>query len=330
MTTTKKTATISIVVPALDESDNVAGLVDRVIQAQAAHPEHLFELVLVDDGSTDGTGEAAESAARGRVPLVVVELARSFGSHQAISAGLHHASGECVIVVGADAQEPPELISAFLAAWRAGAEIVWGVRRTRAAKSWAAELPSRLFSYLFSRFAHLEHYPPEGPSGMLLDRVVVDEVNRLGERNRNVMALVSWLGFRQEQVLYDQLPRQSGTSKWTRAKMIKLAADSLLQFSTMPLRVCTYAGLIVALLGVIYALVLIVRTMTGVDTPSGWPTLLVIVLLLGGAQLTVTGVIGEYLWRAVEETRGRPLFVIRKVTARSVASGDNDAHAESE
>lgn len=107
MTTTKKTATISIVVPALDESDNVAGLVDRVIQAQAAHPEHLFELVLVDDGSTDGTGEAAESAARGRVPLVVVELARSFGSHQAISAGLHHASGECVIVVGADAQEPP-------------------------------------------------------------------------------------------------------------------------------------------------------------------------------------------------------------------------------
>ena len=282
--TPPQTAVVTIVVPALNEVDNANGLIDRVAEAASNNPGDRFELVVVDDGSTDGTAQAMREAAEGRLTLIVVELARSFGSHQAISAGLHHASGDCVIVVGADAQEPPELISAFLAAWRAGAEIVWGVRRTRAAKSWAAELPSRLFSYLFSRFAHLEHYPPEGPSGMLLDRVVVDEINRLGERNRNVMALVSWLGFRQEQVLYDQLPRRSGTSKWTRAKMIKLAADSLLQFSTMPLRLCTYAGLIVALLGVVYALVLIVRTVTGVDTPSGWPTLLVIVLLLGGAQ----------------------------------------------
>jgi dolichol-phosphate mannosyltransferase len=258
-----------------------------------------------------------------------VELARSFGSHQAISAGLHHANGDCAIVIGADAQEPPALIAQFLVAWREGAEIVWGVRRTRAAKSWAAEIPSRMFSFLFSRFADLDQYPPEGPSGMLLDRLVIDEVNRLGERNRNVMALASWLGFNQRRVLYDQLPRSSGGSKWTRAKMVKLATDSLLQFSTMPLRLCTYAGIGVALLGMIYAIILIVRSLLGVATPSGWPTILVVVLLLGGAQLTVTGVIGEYLWRAVEETRQRPLFVIRKVTSQAPENLHNGPHAES-
>jgi dolichol-phosphate mannosyltransferase len=319
---------VSIVVPALNEASNALGLVERIVRVQEDHPELRFELVLVDDGSTDGTSEAALTAAEGQMSLTVIELARSFGSHQAISAGLHQAQGDCAIVVGADAQEPPELMTAFLNAWRDGAEIVWGVRRTRAPKSWPAEIPSRLFSFLFAHFAHLDQYPPEGPSGMLLDRIVIDEINRLGERNRNVMALASWLGFNQQRVLYDQLPRSSGESKWTRAKMVKLAADSLLQFSTVPLRFCTYAGLGVALLGITYALVLVIRSLLGVATPSGWPTILVVVLLLGGAQLTVTGVIGEYLWRAVEETRQRPLFVVRKVTSRQPKNLHNGQHAK--
>ena len=320
---------ISILVPALDEADNMRALVERVTQVERANRGFRFELVLVDDGSQDGTAAAAHAAARGRVDLTVIELSRTFGSHQAISAGLHHVAGECAVVLGADAQEPPELVEQFLAEWSRGAEIVWGVRRTRAPKSRPAEIPSKLFSYLFSRFANLEHYPPEGPSGMLLDRAVIDEVNLLGERNRNLMALVSWLGFRQARVLYDQLPRSSGRSKWTRAKMVRLAIDSLLQFSTMPLRACTYAGLVVALLGVLYAGLLIARGLSGVETPSGWPTLLVVVLLIGGTQLTVTGVMGEYLWRAVEETRQRPLYVIRKVTSLPRRSGQNGPHAES-
>jgi glycosyltransferase involved in cell wall biosynthesis len=314
---------VSFVVPALDEAENVEALIDRCADAPRLNPGYDFELILIDDGSQDGTGRDALASAEGRINITVVELSRSFGSHQAISAGFHHAAGECVVVLGADAQEPPELVGEFLQRWESGAEIVWGVRRTRAPKSWASELPSRAFSFLFSRFANLEHYPPEGPSGMLLDRVVVDRINTLGERNRNVMALVSWLGFRQERVLYDQLERRSGASKWTRAKMIRLAADSLLQFSTMPLRLCTYGGLIVAVLGMVYATFLVVRSVLGVPTPSGWPTLLVIVLLLGGAQLTVIGVMGEYLWRAVEETRQRPLFVIRQVTTKTTPAGEN-------
>ena len=252
-----------------------------------------------------------------------MQLSRSFGSHQAITAGLRRTSGACAIVLGADIQEPPELIAEFLANWEQGSDVVWGIRKTRV-RSWRSELPSRLFSYLFTRYADLANYPPEGPSGMLVDRAVLDELNRLEESNRNVMALVAWLGFQQTRVLYDQLPRQHGESHWTRRKMVKLAVDSLVQFSSMPLRACTFTGLGVAAVGMVYAIVLVARSLLGVDTPSGWPTILVVVLVLGGIQLTVIGVMGEYLWRAVEETRRRPLYVVRGVTRSSRAAGTGD------
>lgn len=308
---------VSVVVPALNEADNAAGVLARARALRDTHPELDIELVVVDDGSSDRTSEIFLMLDDGSVPLTLVELSRRFGSHEAISAGLRHTSGDCAIVLGADAQEPTSLIEEFLASWRDGAEIVWGIRRSRAGRSWRSELASRVFSWLFSRFARLEHYPPEGPSGMLVDRVVIDELNKLDERNRNVMALISWLGFRQDRIEYDQVPRLHGSSGWTPGRMIRLAVDSFLQFSTMPLRACTWTGLGVAALGIMYALVLVVRSLVGIDTPAGWPTLLVTVLLLSGIQLTVVGVIGEYLWRAIEEVRGRPLYVVRRVARTS-------------
>lgn len=300
---------VSLVVPAWNEEANVPGLLARFDALTATHPWAHFELILVDDGSTDATVGNARRLSEGR-DVVVVELARNFGSHQAISAGLQAARGDCAIVLGADAQEPLSLVTEFLEHWQEGYDVIWGVRRTRT-RGWASELPSRLFSYLFTRYANLDNYPPEGPSGVLLDRDVIAEVNRLEERNRNVLALIAWLGFRQTRVQYDQLPRVHGTSRWTTARMIKLAVDSLIQFSSMPLRLCTFLGLFVAATGVVYAAILTVRALAGVPTPSGWPTLLVITLLLSGTQLLVIGVMGEYLWRAVEEVRSRPLYVIR-------------------
>lgn len=314
---------VSIVIPALDEYDNVPAVLDRLVELGRVHPGFDFELVLVDDGSSDGTAERTIAEAPTGLQVTVVQLSRSFGSHQAITAGLRRTSGACAIVLGADIQEPPELIAEFLAKWEQGSDVVWGIRKTRV-RSWRSELPSRLFSYLFTRYADLANYPPEGPSGMLVDRAVLDELNRLEESNRNVMALVAWLGFQQTRVLYEQLPRQHGESHWTRRKMVKLAVDSLVQFSSMPLRACTFTGLGVAAVGMVYAIVLVARSLLGVDTPSGWPTILVVVLVLGGIQLTVIGVMGEYLWRAVEETRRRPLYVVRGVTRSSRAAGTGD------
>ena len=147
------------------------------------------------------------------------------------------------MVFGADLQEPPSLLAEFLDHWEAGNQVVWGVRRTRTGRSWANELASKTFSVLFTRYAKLANYPPEGPSGVLVDRCVIDELAQLPERNRNVLALIAWLGFTQTRVDYDQVARKHGQSRWTKRKMVKLAVDSLIQFSSMPLRACTFTGI---------------------------------------------------------------------------------------
>jgi dolichol-phosphate mannosyltransferase len=251
----------------------------------------------------------------------VVRLARTFGSHYAISAGFAECRGDCAIVLGADLQEPPSLVTDFLANWENGAHVVWGVRRTRSGRSRQRELASRAFSVLFTRYAKLANYPPEGPSGVLADRCVIDELARMPEHNRNVLALIAWLGFTQTRVDYDQVPRKHGKSRWTKRKMVKLAVDSMIQFSSMPLRLFTFGGIGVAVAGLVYAVTLVVRAFLGVGTPSGWPTVLVVLLVLGGMQLSVVGIIGEYLWRAVEESRQRPLFVVRDVRVVGKADG---------
>ena len=303
---------VSLVVPALNEAENVPSLVDRMRRLSKAHPDYDFELVLVDDGSSDGTGTLLLATVPIDLPTVVVELSRNFGPHQAITAGLHHVSGDCAIVLGADAQEPLALVDDFLRNWAEGYDVVWGVRRTRT-RRWTSEAPSKFFSHAFSRWSNLASYPAEGPSGMLVDRRVIDDVNALGEHNRNIMALVAWLGYQQTRVAYDQSPRAYGRSSWTVPKMVKLAADSLLAFSATPLRAASLAGIVSAFVGVLYAIVLVVRALMGVSTPSGWPTILIVVLFLGGAQLTVIGIMGEYVWRIADEVRGRPLFVVRQV-----------------
>jgi polyisoprenyl-phosphate glycosyltransferase len=304
---------VSVVIPALDEAENVPDMLTRFGEFAVANPRYDFELVLVDDGSGDGTADLVLDLAKPDSRVTVVRLARSFGSHYAISAGLTQCAGDCAIVLGADLQEPPSLLADFLTHWEQGSEVVWGVRRSRAGRSAAQEFASKAFSLLFTRYANLANYPPEGPSGVLVDRCVIDEVGRMPEHNRNVLALIAWLGFTQTRVDYDQQARRHGESKWTRRKMVKLAVDSLIQFSAMPLRVCSLGGMAVAGAGMLYALLLVIRSLAGVNTPSGWPTVIVIVLVLGGTQLTVIGIIGEYLWRAVEESRNRPLYVIRDV-----------------
>jgi glycosyltransferase involved in cell wall biosynthesis len=304
---------VSIVVPALNESDNVPGLLQRFGDFAVRQPDYDFELVLVDDGSTDGTADRLMELTPAGSRVTVIRLSRSFGSHYAISAGLARCAGDCAVVFGADLQEPPSLLADFLTGWEQGSDVVWGVRRTRTGRSAMMELASKAFTSSFTRYAGLSNYPPEGPSGVLLDRLVIDEVGRLPERNRNILALIAWLGFTQTRVEYDQEARRHGTSRWTRRKMIKLAIDSWIQFTSLPLRLSSFVGVTVAFLGLVYALVLIVRSLIGVSTPAGWATVIVIVLVVGGTQLTMVGVMGEYLWRSVEESRGRPLYVIRDV-----------------
>ena len=304
---------VSIVVPVLNEEENASALVERLGVWRSTNPDYDFELVVVDDGSVDGTVQTLQAAIGADDGFCVVTLSRNFGAHYATSAALQFVRGDCAIVLGADLQEPIDLVERFLAEWEHGHDIVWGVREERSAKRGLGLLFSKTFSALFHRYSDLRSYPAEGPSGVLCDRTVIDAVLQMEERNRNVLGLIAWVGFNQTSVRYHQLPRRAGSTKWTRRRMVKLAVDSFVQFSTAPLRLMTVIGLVLAAMGALYAVFLVLRILFGADPAEGWTTIMVAVLVIGGLQLMMLGVVAEYLWRGVDEARRRPLFIVRSV-----------------
>jgi dolichol-phosphate mannosyltransferase len=305
---------VSIVVPMYNEIENVEALVERFEHFRELLAGFDLEFVVVDDGSTDGSGEALAKrvVATPGMNVVLIRLARNFGSHAATTAGLHLAQGDCAIVLGADLQEPAELVEDFLTSWRDGADVVWGVRDTRA-QGGLGTFFSRAFSRWFHRYSEIKTYPVEGPSGVLVSRAVLDRLLELPERNRNVYGLIAWLGFPSQEVRYAQQPRHAGVTKWSRRGLARLAIDSFVQFSSAPLKAATVAGVIVAAIGFAYAIFLALRALFVGSAPEGWTTVTVLVLVLGGLQLLMTGIVGEYLWRTTDEARRRPVYVVRRI-----------------
>jgi dolichol-phosphate mannosyltransferase len=300
------------VIPLYNEEENVPGLVKRLDELSRLNPDVDLELVAVDDGSSDGTIEALLELMEPDQRFTLVELARNFGSHNAVSAGLDQSTGDCAIVLGADLQEPADLPSRFLHEWRGGYDVVWGVRHTRAVKGIGTTI-SRIFSGLFHRYSEIPTYPVEGPSGVLVSKVVIDRLREMPERNRNVYGLIAWLGFRSTEVRYDQAPRMAGKSKWTWSRLTKLAVDSFVEFSSAPLRAAAIIGASLAAIGFLYAIVIAIRSVVVGTAPEGWTTVTVLLLVLGGVQLLMLGVVGEYLWRTTDEARRRPVYVVRSV-----------------
>lgn len=302
---------VTILAPAYDEADNIVGLVGFFQQIRAAHPDLDFELLVVDDGSTDGTAELAEAALGQGDVARVARLSRNFGSHAAVTAGLALARGDCVITVSTDLQEPLTAIAEFLTQWRSGADVVWGVRRTRTQQRGASGVAARLFSSALHRFGEVPTYPKAGPSQVLLSRNVIDAVNRMPERNRNVFGIVAWVGFTQRTVAFDQLPRPAGRSKWTPSRKLRLMLDSFVEFCPAPFLCALLGGCALAGLGLLAVVAqLVVAVWAGL---AWWGLVLAAVCCLGGLQLAVLGGFGEYLWRAGDDARGRPVYVLRGV-----------------
>jgi polyisoprenyl-phosphate glycosyltransferase len=308
---------LSLVTPAFNEAGNLSELYRRIVAALA--PLNLaWEWIVVDDHSRDDTFAALADLARADRRVVGVRLARNGGAHAAILCGLARARGEAAIVLAADLEDPPEEIARLVDAWRAGAEIVWAARRARPGRSLLERAGSRLFHTALRRMAGLDHLPPSGADFFLAGRRVLEALKETRERNLNVMALLAWLGFRQAAIEYDKGERAHGRSGWTwRAKM-KLLVDSVTAFSYRPIRLMSWLGIALAAAGFLYAGVVVVNAIVGRPT-EGWSSLMIAVLVIGGAQMLMLGVLGEYLWRTLDEARGRPRWVIEAATDEDTA-----------
>lgn len=305
---------LSIIVPVKDEEEAVAPFIERVrtvIEAISDPAARSFEILFVDDGSTDDTLDRLKRAHETDNRIRAISFSRNFGKEAAISAGLDEARGAAVVPMDVDLQDPPEVLGDMLAKWREGFEIVYGVRNDRETDS----LPKRLTADLYYR-AHNwlsnDKIPEHAGDFRLLDRTVVDVIRAMPERTRFMKGLFAWAGFRQASVSYRREQRQHGQTKFNYWKLWTFALDGITSASTAPLRIWSYLGGIVALLALFYAIYLTIRTLIfGVQVP-GYASLMVAILFLGGLQLLSLGILGEYVGRILVEAKHRPLYIVRE------------------
>jgi polyisoprenyl-phosphate glycosyltransferase len=305
--------TISIITPAFNEATNLQTLYAR-LSASMEQLGHEWEWLLVDDHSRDDTFDVIERLSALDQRVRGIRLARNSGSHVAIRCGLQHAQGEAAIVMAADLQDPPELIGRMIDVWREGGAVVWAVRRSRQSISGA------MYYWIMRRLVGMSDMPAHGADFFLADRAVVEAFRRCRERTASVLALVTWLGFRQVHIEYDKESRRGGQSGWTLSRKLNLVLDSIVGFSAFPIRLC----------GLVGALLLAAGLLVGLAAPFVLPGLgmgvwLALAAMVGltGIQLLAMAIVGEYVWHTLEETRDRPQYLIERLTGRHPAIMDS-------
>jgi polyisoprenyl-phosphate glycosyltransferase len=301
-------ALISITIPSYNEEDNLPALYDRLRHVTESS-EDTFEFIFVDDGSTDSSFQILEELSKKDSRVKVIRFSRNFGSHAACLAGLQQSRGDACTFLSADLQDPPEVLQALINEWKRGYEVVIGVREWEKVST---RLFPKLYYKMVKQFA-LKNMPEGGTDVFLVDRKVVDAITSIQEKNTSIFGLILWSGFNQTLVQYKKGLRQKGVSKWTLGKKIKLFIDTFVSFSYFPLRMISVVGILFAILGFIYAFFIIFNRLFFSVPVEGWASLMVVLLVVSGAQLIMLGILGEYLWRNFDETRKRPLFIIDKI-----------------
>jgi dolichol-phosphate mannosyltransferase len=302
---------VSIVVPVFHEELNLRRFYDELSRVMASVGDCDWEFIFVDDGSTDRSYAIVEELRARDDRVRGLRFPRNFGSHVAIAAGMDNCRGDAAVIMAADLQDPPDVVREFIARWREGHDIVWGARTGRDDAGWRGRLTGSFYG-LVRRFA-IPSYPAGGTGSFcLVSRPVIDAFKQCTERNRLTFGLIAWSGFRQTEVPYHRPERAAGTSSWTASRLIKSAIDTFISFSFLPIRAISYFGLVVSVLSFLFGFYVIINRLFFGTHVEGWTSVMLAVLVLSGVQLVMIGVLGEYLWRILDETRGRPLYIVER------------------
>lgn len=299
---------IDIIVPVFNEQD-VLPLFEKRIKAVMQNCDIQWRVIFVDDGSNDDSLSVMKTIHESSDQFGYLSLSRNFGKEYAVTAGLDHASADAVVVIDVDLQDPPELIPDMVAEWHAGYDVVYATRKARHGESMAKKATANMFYRIINSMSKID-IPKDTGDYRLMSRRAYQAVNKLRERNRFMKGLFAWVGYKQKQLYFEREPRAAGETKWNYSKLWRFALDGITSFSYIPLRFATWIGMTVAIFAFFYGAIIIAKTIfLGNDVP-GYPSLMVVVLFLGGIQLTALGIIGEYLGRMFNESKKRPLYLI--------------------
>ncbi len=301
---------ISVVVPVFNEEEIIGLFYERMTTVLRALDGLAWEIIFVDDGSSDTSYAKLAAMADRDSGVKVLKFSRNFGHQIAITAGVDAANGDCVVVIDSDLQDPPEVIPSMVEQWRKGFDVVYGVRSEREGETAMKLMTASMFYRLLSRLTNVQ-IPTNVGDFRLMSRRVVDQLKLLREKDRFVRGLVSWVGFQQTGVTYHRQARQAGVTKYPLGKMVKFAFDGITSFSTAPLKLATWTGYLSAIAAVLYLLSVFVQRAMGI-TVEGWATIMVAMLFLGSVQLICLGILGEYLGRVFNEVKPRPMYVVEE------------------
>ncbi len=302
---------ISILIPAYNEEAVLDTLYTRLGRLTNDIKEYDFEFLFVNDGSKDKTLSIIKDFAEIDMRVSYINLSRNFGKEIAMIAGLDHVTGDATVVIDADLQDPPELIPKMIELWEEGYDDVFAKREHREGESWFKKFTSKMYYKTLQKATHIPIQEDTGDF-RLLDRRVVEALKEFRETQRNGKAIFSWVGFHKKEILYSRNARAAGETKWSYPKLINLAIDGITSFTTAPLRISTFVGVAISFFTFIYLVILIIQTLFYGNDVAGYPSLMAVILFLGGIQLLSIGIIGEYVGRIFNETKKRPLYLIEE------------------
>lgn len=300
---------ISILIPCHNEQDNIERLYEQLTDSISSIDGYLWEIVFVEDGSYDDTLSRIKQLRERDNRVCFISLSRNFGKENAMLAGFDHITGDCVIIMDADLQHPPQLMAEMIDEWESGYDDVYAERLNRGKESWLRRKLSMLYYRLLQRMAKVDVLPNVGDF-RLLDRKCIDSMKKLRETQRYTKGLYCWIGFKKKKISFQQADREKGRSSFTYHRLFNLAVEGITSYTTAPLRISTVIGILVSFVAFIYMCYVLVKTILYGEPVQGYPTLVILILFLGGVQLLSLGIIGEYLGRIFHETKNRPVYLI--------------------